>query len=261
MWRFKLLPLEWCFYFCFLHKIWRRKDIEYIRKFVAPWQGTSKEDRWWRKAPLRAATSEWTEFLATGWSVVTPIAYYILLCSPFVIGVVVFLSRLVSFEIQFFIWCTSSLETAFSFHLVADEHWLHSWSWFCEATHESVASRQHNSTPRCLWCSALYALTCRCRGGRSVPRFQVEWGDEPEKVTIHVNRTIGVVWRNLGETQNRKQSKSLTKGEKEKTEERNHGSKEGKKWVIAESRVLSHWDVPYSLTRSEEGIFSKLEPR
>ena len=62
-----------------------------------------------------------------------------------------------------------------------------------------------------------------------MPRFQVEWGDEPEKVTIHVNRTIGVVWRNLGETQNRKQSKSLTKGEKEKTEERNHGSKEGKK--------------------------------
>lgn len=50
-----------------------------------------------------SGVAKWTEFLATGWSVVTPIAYYILLCSPFVIGVVVFLSRLVSFEIQFFI--------------------------------------------------------------------------------------------------------------------------------------------------------------
>lgn len=112
-----------------------------------------------------------------------------------------------------------------------DEHWLHSWSWFCEATHESVASRQHNSTPGCLWCSALHALTCRsCRGGRAVPRFQVEWGDEPEQVTIHVNRTIGVVWRILGETQNTNQSNSLTKGEKEK-ERRKEPWKQGRKEV------------------------------
>ena len=97
---------------------------------------------------------------------------------------------------------------------------------FCEASQESAASRQHNSTPWCLWCSALHALICHCRGGCAVPRFQVEWADEPEKVTIHVNRTIGDVWRNLGDPEHKTVS---PKGGKKGKKERNHGSKEGKK--------------------------------
>lgn len=49
----------WCFYFCFLNEIWRRKRHRIHPKVCCVWiQGTSKEDRWWRKAPLRAAPSE-----------------------------------------------------------------------------------------------------------------------------------------------------------------------------------------------------------